>query len=98
MADSIDFVNWQGIQKKYSNADLMKTWKTFRDSLSNVRIDMVAWHKMKSDKGHQIIATWYTEYDTYKTGKVDSSDWHDLNIVDSTGKIAWYNQYRKPKK
>ncbi|HLO80739.1 MAG TPA: hypothetical protein VK166_07270 [Chitinophagaceae bacterium] len=98
MGDSISFTNWQGIQKMYSNADLMKTWKTFRDSLSNVRIDMIAWNKMKSDKGHQIIATYYTEYDTYKTGKVDSSDWHDLNIVDSTGKITWYNQYRKPKK
>jgi hypothetical protein len=98
MADSIYFNNSTGDRKMYSNADLMKLWKTFRDSLSNVRINFSAWHKMKSDKGHQIISLWYTEYDTYKTGKVDSTEWHDLNIVDSTGKINWYAQYKKPKK
>jgi hypothetical protein len=98
MADSIYFNNSTGDRKMYSNADLMKLWKTYRDSLSNVRIDFAAWHKMKSDKGHQIISLWYTEYDTYKTGKVDSTEWHDLNIVDSTGKINWYAQYKKPKK
>jgi hypothetical protein len=98
MGDSVFFNNSTGVEKMYSGADLLKTWKTYRDSLSSVRIDMAAWHKMKSDKGHEIIATWYTEYDTYKTGKVDSTDWHDLNIVDSTGKIVWYSQYKKPKR
>jgi hypothetical protein len=98
MADSIFFNNAAGERKTYSNTDLLKMWKVFRDSLSNVRIDFAAWTKMKSDKGHQIISLWYTEYDTYKTGKVDSTEWHDLNIVDSTGRINWYAQYKKPKK
>jgi hypothetical protein len=98
MGDSIYFENSTGVAKMYSNADLMKMWQTSRDSLSSVKISMTAWHKMKSDKGHEIVATWYSEVDTYKTGKIDSTNWHDLNIVDSTGRISWYSQFKKPKR
>jgi hypothetical protein len=98
MGDSINFNNASGLEKTYSNADLMKMWQTSRDSLSNVKIRMVAWHKMKSDKGHKFIVTWYDEIDTYKTGKVDSIVMHDINSIDSTGKIVMYSQYRKPKR
>ncbi len=97
MGDSVYYNNSTGVEKMYSNADLMKMWQTSRDSLSNIKIDVAAFHKMKSDKGHQIVAIWYTETDYYKTGKVDSTSRHDLNIVDSTGKISWYAQYNKPK-
>ena len=96
LGDSVWFANSRGEEKMYARNDLMTMWKTSRDSLSGVKIDMAAWQKMKSDKGHNIIATWYRETDTYKTGKVDSLDYHDLNITDSTGKIVWYSQYRKP--
>ena len=97
MGDSIFFDNPSGVQKTYSNADLMKMWQKSRDSLSNVKVRMVAWQKLKSDKGHKFILTWYDEIDTYKTGKVDSVVMHDINTVDSVGKIVRYSQYRKPK-
>jgi hypothetical protein len=97
MGDSIFFENHAGVQKTYSNADLMKVWQKSRDSLSNVKIRMVAWQKLKSDKGHKFILTWYDEIDTYKTGKVDSVVMHDINTIDSVGKIVRYSQYRKPK-
>ncbi|HSF88151.1 MAG TPA: hypothetical protein VLA46_01975 [Saprospiraceae bacterium] len=97
MGDSIFFENHAGVQKTYSNADLMTMWQKSRDSLSNVKIRMVAWQKLKSDKGHKFILTWYDEIDTYKTGKVDSVVMHDINTIDSVGKIVRYSQYRKPK-
>lgn len=97
MGDSVFYENHAGVQNTYSNADLMKLWQKSRDSLSNVKIRMVAWQKLKSDKGHKFILTWYDEIDTYKTGKVDSILMHDINTVDSVGKIVRYSQYRKPK-
>jgi hypothetical protein len=81
-----------------SNADLLKMWSTFRDSLSSVKIDMSAWNKMYStDKKEGYILTWYDETDTYKNGKVDSASYHDINQV-KNGKIIWYAQYKRPKK
>jgi len=81
-----------------SNADLMKMWTTYRDSLGSVKIDMVGWQKMHStDKNSSFIVTWYDEYDTYKNGKVDSATYHDINQV-KDGKIIWYAQYKRPKK
>lgn len=81
-----------------SNADLMKMWSTYRDSLSSVQITMHAWHKMYStDQKEGHIVTWYDETDTYKNGKVDSATYHDINRV-KDGKITWYAQYKRPKK
>lgn len=81
-----------------SNADLMKMWSTYRDSLSSVKITMHGWHKMYStDKKEAHIVTWYDETDNYKTGKVDSATYHDINRV-KDGKITWYAQYKRPKK
>jgi len=78
-----------------TNADLMKMWSVYRDSLSTVRIDMEGWNKMYSvDKKDGYILTWYKEYDTYKDGKVDSANYHDINQV-KNGKIVWYSQYKR---
>jgi ketosteroid isomerase-like protein len=81
-----------------ANADLMKMWSTYRDSLSSVKINMQAWQKMyATDKKEGYIVTWYDETDTYKNGKVDSASYHDINQV-KNGKIIWYSQYKRPKK
>ena len=78
-----------------TNADLMKMWGTYRDSLSSIKIDMEGWNKMYStDKKESYIVTWYKEYDTYKTGKVDSASYHDINLL-KNGKIVWYSQYKR---
>jgi hypothetical protein len=97
MADSVELENQQGEKKLYPNADLMSMWTKARDSMSSVKIVMVAWHKMKSDKGHDFVLTWYREYDTYKTGVSDSAEIHDINGL-RNGKIELYSQYRRPLK
>lgn len=98
MGDTVVVDMSSGDHLTKSNADLMKIWSTFRDSLSSVKIDMQGWHKMYStDKKEAHIVTWYDETDTYKTGKVDSASYHDINRV-KDGKITWYAQYRRPKK
>jgi ketosteroid isomerase-like protein len=92
----IDMSNGDHLTK--SNADLMKMWTTFRDSLSSVKIDMAGWQKMYStDKKDSYIVTWYDETDTYKDGRVDSASYHDINQI-KNGKISWYAQYKRPKK
>jgi len=98
MADTVTLDMSSGDHMKLSNADLMKMWTTFRDSLSSVKISMDGWNKMYStDKKEGYIVTWYNETDTYKTGKVDSASYHDINML-KDGKIVWYSQYKRPKK
>ncbi|TAL47452.1 MAG: hypothetical protein EPN92_04850 [Chitinophagaceae bacterium] len=98
MADTISVDMSSGDHLVKSNADLMKFWSTYRDSLSSVVIDMEGWHKMYStDKKEGHIVTWYKETDTYKTGKVDSAYYHDINRL-VNGKITWYAQYKRPAK
>ena len=98
MGDTITVDMNSGDHLVKSNADLMKYWGTYRDSLSSVKIDMGAWHKMFStDKKDTIIAAWYDETDTYKNGKVDSASYHDINVL-KNGKIVYYAQYKRPKK
>lgn len=98
MGDTVTVDMNNGDHKVMTNADLMKFWKTYRDSLSSVRIDMGGWNKMHStDKNSSFIVTWYDEYDTFKTGKVDSATYHDINEM-KNGKIVWYAQYKRPKK
>ena len=94
--DSLDYTNPRGVVAKKSKADLMKMWTISRDSLSSVKIDMAAWHKMyATDKKDAYVVTWYTETDTYKDGKVDSAEYHDINQI-KNGKITWYSQYKRP--
>jgi len=93
---SVDFNNGDHFNGK--NADLMKIWSTYRDSLSSVAIDMEGWQKMyATDKKEGFVVTWYKETDTYKMGKVDSAYYHDINQV-KNGKITWYSQYKRPAK
>jgi ketosteroid isomerase-like protein len=98
MADSVVIDMSDGHHYTKTNADLMKMWSTYRDSLSSVTIKMNAWHKMYStDKKEGYVVTWYDETDTYKNGKVDSASYHDINQL-KNGKIVWYAQYKRPKK
>jgi hypothetical protein len=96
-----DTLTWErpsGEHYKLPNADIMKLWGTYRDSLSSVAIDMQAWQKMYSpDKKEGFVVTWYKETDTYKIGKVDSSYYHDINQV-KDGKISWLSQYKRAAK
>ena len=98
MGDTVTVDMSSGDHLKKTNADLMKMWSTYRDSLSSVKIDMQAWQKMYApDKKDGYVVTWYDETDTYKNGKVDSASYHDINQV-KDGKIIWYAQYKRPKK
>lgn len=98
MADTVVVDMATGDHLKKTNADLMKMWTNFRDSLSSVKIKMDTWNKMYApDKKEGYIVTWYDETDTYKSGKVDSASYHDINQV-KDGKIVWYAQYKRPKK
>ena len=98
MGDTVSVDMSSGDHLVKSNADLMKMWHTYRDSLSSVDIDMEGWQKMyASDKKEAFVVTWYKETDTYKTGKVDSAYYHDINQI-KDGKIVWYSQYRRPAK
>jgi ketosteroid isomerase-like protein len=98
MGDTVVVDMSSGDHLKKTNADLMKLWSAYRDSLSSVKIDMQAWHKMYAkDKKEGYIVTWYDETDTYKNGKVDSASYHDINQV-KDGRIIWYAQYKRPKK
>lgn len=98
MADTVMVDMNTGDHLKKSNADLMKMWSTYRDSLSSVKIVMQGWNKMYStDKKESYVVTWYDETDTYKNGKVDSATYHDINQL-KNGKISWYSQYKRPMK
>lgn len=98
MGDSVVVDMSTGDHLSKTNAELMKMWTTYRDSLSSVKIDMGGWNKMHStDKNTSFIVTWYDEYDTYKNGKVDSATYHDINQL-KDGKIVWYSQYKRVKK
>jgi ketosteroid isomerase-like protein len=96
--DSLSWDRSTGDHFKLPNAGIMKMWKSFRDSLSSVTIDMQAWQKMyASDKKEGYVVTWYKEIDTYKGGKADSGYYHDINQV-KDGKIIALEQYKRPAK
>lgn len=96
MGDTVEVEMSSGEHLKLSNADLMKRWGTYRDSLSSIVIDMQGWKKMyATDKKEGYVVCWYKETDTYKTGKVDSAYYHDINQL-KDGKITWYSQYKRP--
>ncbi|MBL7844429.1 MAG: hypothetical protein KF846_13335 [Cyclobacteriaceae bacterium] len=98
LADSISFESWDGFIHNGTADELIKRWSSSRDSLSSVKITMVAWIKAHStDKNADFITVWYTEIDTYKDGKIDSARWSDVNMV-ANGKIAYYSQYKQEAK
>lgn len=78
--------------------DIVKTFFTYRDSLTSSKLKMQSWAKLYSpSKKDAYVVTWYDQYDTFKSGKIDSSTYHDINQV-KNGKITWYAQYRRPLK
>jgi ketosteroid isomerase-like protein len=98
MGDSVEVDFNDGDRFHGTNAELMKRWSTYRDSLSSVSIEMEVWHKMyEPEKKDGVVVTWYKETDTYKTGKVDSAMYQDVNLV-KNGKIVYYRQYKRPLK
>lgn len=99
-ADSVEFQGWQGMHYKGLADGLMKIWKLSRDSMSSVKINMIAWRKQHSvEKNEDWVSVWYNEIDTYKTGRVDSASFQDDNLL-VNGKIRIYSQHKQvlPKK
>lgn len=95
MSDSIYYDANDGKSMHLPNAELMKLWRTYRDSLSAVSIEMYGWQKMyAADKKEGHVVTWYKEIDTYKNGKVDSATYHDINGL-KDGKIVWYSSMKR---
>jgi ketosteroid isomerase-like protein len=98
LADTVELDMSDGTHLKKPKADIIKLWKSYRDSLSSINIKMDTWHKMyATDKKEGYIVTWYDETDSFKNGKVDSASYHDINQV-KDGKIVWYSQFKRPKK
>jgi len=98
LADSVWVDFSDGNHLNGTNAEIMKRWSTYRDSLSSVTIEMEAWDKKYAvDKKEGFVVTWYKEIDTYKNGKVDSAWYHDINQI-KDGKISYYRQYKRPAK
>lgn len=75
---------------------MMKDWQNFRDSLSGIKLDIVAVVNLHStDKNTDWVGVWYKETDTYKTGKVDSAFYQDDNNV-KNGKLTYISSKRRP--
>lgn len=95
LADSVEYDASSGFSKKMTKAEIMNVWKTYRDSLSSVKIDMYAWRKMyAADKKEPHVVVWYKEIDTYKDGRIDSALYHDINGL-KDGKISWYSSMKR---
>jgi hypothetical protein len=98
MADSVTVDFSDGTRFSGKNADIMKRWTTFRDSLSSAVVEMEGWTKLyATDKKEGYVVTWYKEIDSYKTGKVDSAWYHDINRVQD-GRISYFRQYKRAAK
>jgi ketosteroid isomerase-like protein len=98
LADTVSIDMNDGTHFRKPKADVLKMWKSYRDSLTSVDVKMDTWHKMyATDKKEGYIVTWYDETDTFKDGRVDSAAYHDINQV-KDGKIVWYSQFKRPKK
>lgn len=96
--DTVEWNRANGEHYRLPNADIVKIWSTFRDSLSSITIDMEGWQKMyATDKKQGHVVTWYKAIVTYKSGKVDSGYYHDINRI-KDGKITWLGQYKRAAK
>lgn len=95
MGDSMAVDGADGFKFNGLTDTIMKTWQTYRDSLSSVKIEMSAWVKSHSVKDKMdYITTWYKETDTFKTGRVDSANYADINGL-KNGKVSWFSSYRQ---
>ena len=91
---TMDFAN--GKHLTLPRDGIIKEWQTFRDSLSSVKLNIVAVTNLHStDKNSDWVGVWYVETDTYKTGKVDSAFYQDDNNV-KNGKMIYISSKRRP--
>ncbi len=95
-ADTVSWDSPTGIKVvKVRRDSLMHFFQKFRDSLSSVKIDLVAVTNLHStDKNTDWVGVWYKETDTYKIGKVDSAFYQDDNHV-VNGKIVYTSSKRR---
>ena len=94
--DTVSWISSTGIAMIKTRRDsLIHFWQKFRDSLSSVKIDLVAVTNLHStDKNTDWVGVWYKETDTYKMGKVDSAYYQDDNNV-VNGKIVYISSKRQ---
>jgi hypothetical protein len=91
---TMDFANGKHLTAPRDG--IIKEWQNFRDSLSSVKLDIVAVTNLHStDKNTDWVGVWYKETDTYKTGKVDSAFYQDDNNV-KNGKMVYISSKRRP--
>jgi hypothetical protein len=95
MADSVSYVFPSGFIFNNTLDSFMSLATRFRDSLSSVKINMIAWLSNHSvDKNEDWVNVWYVETDTYKMGKVDSVNFEDDNLL-KNGKIVWTSSHEQ---
>ncbi|MDB5141824.1 MAG: hypothetical protein JWQ66_537 [Mucilaginibacter sp.] len=95
-ADTVSWDSPTGVKLvKIRRDSMIHFFQKIRDSLSSVKIDVVAVTNLHStDKNADWVGLWYKETDTYKTGKVDSAFYQDDNKV-VNGKIVYTSSKRQ---
>ncbi len=95
ISDSILYIFPNGHTFNNTRDSFIVMASKFRDSLSKVQIDMVAWTSNHSvDKNEDWVNVWYKETDTYKSGKVDSLNFEDANQL-KNGKVVFVTSYQQ---
>jgi hypothetical protein len=93
--DTVIFLHSSGAKLGGKRDTLLKEFQKVRDSLSNVKIDVLTWVNTHSmDNKTDWVNVWYKETDTYKTGKVDSAFYNDANMI-KNGKIVFILDQRR---
>jgi len=95
LADTVTMDFSSGKHMMAPRDGIVKEWQNFRDSLSSVKLNIVAVTNLHStDKNADWVGVWYVEIDTYKTGKVDSAFYQDDNHV-KDGKMVYISSKRR---
>ncbi|HXL55976.1 MAG TPA: nuclear transport factor 2 family protein [Chitinophagaceae bacterium] len=95
-ADSVTMNFPDGGKFSGTRDSLMYYASRFRDSLSKVEFDFVAWVGNHSvDKNEDWLNVWYKEIDTYKTGKIDSAYYQDDNRLSKDGKVDFIDSHKR---
>ncbi len=97
--DSVEGYFSNGFHFNSALDSFMSAASKFRDSLSNVKLNIIAWTSNHSvDKNQDWVNVWYEETDTFKKGnKVDSMYYEDDNRV-KDGKIVWFSSHQQKAK
>ncbi|HTD39085.1 MAG TPA: hypothetical protein VK671_00595 [Mucilaginibacter sp.] len=95
LADTVTMDFSSGRHLMATRDGIVKDWQNFRDSLTSVKLDILAVINLHStDKNSDWVSVWYKETDTYKTGKVDSAFYQDDNRM-VKGKMAYISSKRR---